>query len=66
MHHPEHFNTDGLRNAPFARSTVKGPESEGVAVGRVDDHLVAVGNELGGTTTVYEVQSPERGQPRPR
>lgn len=60
MHHPEHFNTDGLRNEPFARSTVKGPEPEGVAVGRVEDRAYAfVGLERMGSVVVYDVTAPE-------
>lgn len=60
MHHPEYFNTDGLRNAPFAQSTVKGPEPEGITVGRVDDRVYAfVGLERIGSVVVYDVTDPQ-------
>lgn len=60
MHHPEYFNTDGLRNAPFVQSTVKGPEPEGVTVGRVDDRVYAfVGLERIGSVVVYDVTDPQ-------
>ena len=59
MHHPEYFNADGLRNAPFAQSTVKGPEPEGVTVGRVADRVYAfVGLERIGSVVVYDVTDP--------
>ena len=59
MHHPEYFNTDGLTDEPFARSTAKGPEPEGVAVGHVDDRWYAfVGLERIGSVVVYDVTDP--------
>ena len=61
MHHPEHFNTDGDENVPFARSTAKGPEPEGIALGRIDDRTYAfVGLERIGSVVVYDVTDPER------
>ena len=60
MHHPEHFNADGTENEPFARSTAKGPEPEGIAVGRVDGRDYAfVGLERIGSLVVYDVTDPE-------
>ena len=59
MHHPEYFNADGLRNEPFAQSTEKGPEPEGVTVGRVDGRTYAfVGLERIGSVVVYDVTDP--------
>ena len=59
MHHPEHFNADGDENEPFVRSTAKGPEPEGVALGRVDDRIyVFVGLERIGSVVVYDVTDP--------
>ena len=59
MHHPEYFNTDGLRNAPFSQSTSKGPEPEGVDVGRVGERVYAfVGLERIASLVVYDVSDP--------
>lgn len=59
MHHPEHFNADGLQNAPFAQSTAKGPEPEGITVGEVDGRTYAfVGLERIGSVVVYDVTNP--------
>ncbi len=59
MHHPEYFNADGLRNAPFVQSTAKGPEPEGITVGRVDGRPYAfVGLERIGSVVVYDVSDP--------
>jgi DNA-binding beta-propeller fold protein YncE len=59
MHHPEYFNTDGLENAPFSQSTVKGPEPEGVDVGRVGERFYAfVGLERIASLVVYDITDP--------
>ena len=59
MHHPEYFNTDGLQNTPFSQSTMKGPEPEGITLGRVDDRVYAfVGLERIGSLVVYDVTDP--------
>ena len=59
MHHPEYFNTDGLQNTPFSQSTVKGPEPEGVDVGRIGDRFYAfVGLERIASLVVYDVTDP--------
>jgi hypothetical protein len=59
MHHPEYFNTDGLQNTPFSQSTVKGPEPEGVDVGRIGDRFYAfVGLERIASLVVYDITDP--------
>ncbi|WP_435078049.1 choice-of-anchor I family protein [Halococcus sp. AFM35] len=59
MHHPEYFNTDGLRNTPYSQSTVKGPEPEGVDVGRIGDCVYAfVGLERIASLVVYDITEP--------
>lgn len=59
MHHPEYFNTDGLQNTPFSRSTSKGPEPEGVDIGRVGERVYAfVGLERIASLVVYDVSDP--------
>jgi hypothetical protein len=59
MHHPEYFNTDGLQNTPFSQSTVKGPEPEGVDVGRIGDRFYAfVGLERIASLVVYDITKP--------
>ncbi|UPV76425.1 choice-of-anchor I family protein (plasmid) [Halorussus limi] len=59
IHHPEYFNADGLENVPFAQSTVKGPEPEGIAVGDVGDRTyVFVGLERIASVVVYDVTDP--------
>ena len=59
MHHPEYFNTDGLRNTPYSQSTSKGPEPEGVDVGRVGKRWYAfVGLERIASLVVYDVTDP--------
>ena len=59
IHHPEYFNTDGLENAPFAQSTAKGPEPEGIAVGEVGGRTYAfVGLERIASVVVYDVTDP--------
>ncbi|MFC4549706.1 MULTISPECIES: choice-of-anchor I family protein [Halorussus] len=59
MHHPEYFNADGTTNAPFAQSTAKGPEPEGIAVGDVGGRTYAfVGLERIASLVVYDVTDP--------
>jgi hypothetical protein len=59
MHHPEHFNTDGLENTPFSKSTVKGPEPEGIAVGEIENRAFAfIGLERIGSLVVYDITDP--------
>jgi hypothetical protein len=61
MHHPEYFNTDGLRNTPFSQSTVKGPEPEGIDVGCVGDRVYAfVGLERIASLVVYDITDPQK------
>ena len=59
MHHPEYFNTDGLQNTPFSQSMVKGPEPEGIDVGRIGDRVYAfVGLERIASLVVYDITEP--------
>jgi hypothetical protein len=59
MHHPEYFNTDGLRNTPFSQSTVKGPEPEGVDIGHIGDRTYAfIGLERIASLVVYDITNP--------
>jgi hypothetical protein len=60
MHHPEYFNTDGLRNTPFSQSTVKGPEPEGIDIGRIGNRTYAfVGLERIASLVVYDITDPQ-------
>ncbi len=61
---PDAFNSDNAENDSFdSRSDNKGPEPEGVAVGRVDGRTYAfVGLERIGGIAVFDVSDPRAGR----
>ncbi|WP_053171088.1 choice-of-anchor I family protein [Streptomyces sp. SBT349] len=57
--HPDDFNTDNTENAPDSRSDAKGPEPEGVTVGRVGGTEYAfAGLERVGGVVAYDLSDP--------
>ncbi|WP_299269214.1 choice-of-anchor I family protein [Halorientalis sp.] len=57
---PENFNNDNAESDPDGRSDNKGPEPEGLSIGRIGDHYYAfVGLERVGGVMVYDITDPE-------
>jgi PKD repeat protein len=57
---PENFNNDNAESDPDGRSDNKGPEPEGLALGRIgDQHYAFIGLERVGGVMVYEITDPE-------
>jgi hypothetical protein len=58
---PDLFNSDGTAASFNTRSDNKGPEPEGVAIGRVFGRIYAfIGLERAGGIMVYDISDPER------
>ncbi|AFH62935.2 choice-of-anchor I family protein [Paenibacillus caseinilyticus] len=56
---PNHFNTSNSKTAPDDRSAKKGPEPEGITLGKVGDRILAfVGLERIGGIMTYDVTNP--------
>ncbi|WP_216824754.1 choice-of-anchor I family protein [Salinigranum rubrum] len=57
---PEEFNNDNAESDPDGRSDNKGPEPEGLTLGRIGDrHYAFIGLERVGGVMVYEITDPE-------
>ncbi len=57
---PEKFNNDNAESDPDGRSDNKGPEPEGLTIGRIGEHYYAfVGLERIGGVMAYDITDPE-------
>lgn len=60
---PDFFNSDNAENRFDNRSDNKGPEPEGVTIGRIDDRTYAfIGLERVGGVMVYDITDPGNAQ----